>query len=87
MALNDAFIKNSTKFSGKGAGDKHSDGGGLYLHVTSVGKYWRMSYRMNGKQKTLSLGVYATCLSARTRSYIMTRYPYFADRENLPAGL
>lgn len=37
---------------------KHSDGGGLYLHVTEVGKYWRASYRFDGKQKTASFGVY-----------------------------
>ncbi len=58
VALNDTFIKNSTKHSGKSAGDKHSDGGGLYLHVTASGKYWRMNYRMHGKQKTLALGIY-----------------------------
>lgn len=58
MPLNDTFIKNSTKHSGKAAGDKHSDGGGLYLHVTAAGKYWRLAYRMHGKQKTLALGVY-----------------------------
>lgn len=58
MALNDTFIKNSTKHSGKPVGDKHSDGGGLYLHVTASGKYWRMNYRMDGKQKTLALGIY-----------------------------
>lgn len=58
MALNDTFIKNSTKHSGKPAGDKYSDGGGLYLHVTASGKYWRMNYRMHGKQKTLALGIY-----------------------------
>ncbi len=57
MALTDTFIK-TVKHSGKPAGDKHSDGGGLYLHVTSVGKYWRMAYRMHGKQKTLYVGVY-----------------------------
>jgi hypothetical protein len=32
MALTDTFVKNS-KYSGKSAGDKHSDGQGLYLHV------------------------------------------------------
>lgn len=58
MPLNDTFIKNSTRHSGKAAGDKHSDGGGLYLHVTATGKYWRMAYRMHGKQKTLALGIY-----------------------------
>lgn len=65
MALNDTFIKNSTKYSGKPSGDKHSDGGGMYLHVTAAGKYWRMNYRIHGKQKTLALGIYpATSLKA-----------------------
>lgn len=57
MALTDTFIK-TTKHSGRPAGDKHSDGGGLYLHVTAAGKYWRMAYRYAGKQKTLAFGVY-----------------------------
>lgn len=58
MALNDTFIKNSTKHSGNAAGDKHTDGGGMYLLVSASGKYWRMNYRFAGKQKTLALGVY-----------------------------
>ena len=58
MPLNDMFLKNSTKYSGRPSGDKHTDGGGLYLHVTGAGKYWRMNYRIAAKQKTLSLGVY-----------------------------
>lgn len=57
MALSDTFVKNA-KHSGKPAGDKYSDGGGLYLHVTATGKYWRTAYRFHGKQKTLALGVY-----------------------------
>ena len=57
MALSDTFCKN-TKWSGKPAGDKHSDGGGLYLHIKEAGRYWRLAYRMHGKQKTLALGVY-----------------------------
>ena len=67
MALNDTFIKNSTKFTGKSSGDKHSDGGGLYLHVTATGRYWRVNYRMNGKQKTLALGVYPAVSLAKAR--------------------
>lgn len=65
MSLNDTFIKNSTRYSGMPSGNKHSDGGGLYLHVTAAGKYWRMNYRLYGKQKTLSLGVYPS-VSLRT---------------------
>lgn len=57
MPLTDTFIK-QVKHSGKLAGDKHSDGGGLYLHVLAAGKYWRLAYRFGGKQKTLALGVY-----------------------------
>lgn len=38
---------------------KVSDGGGLYLEITPAGsKCWRMKYRMNGKEKRLSLGQY-----------------------------
>lgn len=48
---------------------KLADGGGLYLLVNLVGKYWRMDYRYGGKRKTLALGVYpATSLAdARER--------------------
>lgn len=38
---------------------KMSDGGGLFLLITPAGgKWWRYSYRFNGKQKQLSLGTY-----------------------------
>jgi integrase len=69
MALNDTFIKNSTKHSGKPAGVKYTDGGGMYLLVTAAGKYWRMNYRFDEKRKTLALGVYpiVTLADARKR--------------------
>ena len=66
MALTDTFTRN-TKHSGAPAGDKHSDGGGLYLHITKTGKYWRMNYRFAGKQKTLALGVYPAVSLAEAR--------------------
>src|ERR1700691_5167799 len=35
------------------------DGGGLYLEVSPAGgKWWRLKYRIAGKEKRLSLGVY-----------------------------
>jgi len=38
---------------------KMGDAGGLYLEVTPTGgKYWRLKYRVVGKEKRLSLGVY-----------------------------
>lgn len=67
MSLNETFIKNSTKYTGKPSGEKHSDGGGMYLHVLAAGKYWRMNYRFVGKQKTLSLGVYPAVSLAEAR--------------------
>lgn len=67
MALNVTFIKNSTKHSGKNAGDKYADGDGMYLLVTAGGKYWRMDYRFEGKRKTLALGVYPAVSLAKAR--------------------
>ena len=54
MALTDTFIK-TVKHDGSPAGKKHSDGGGLCLHVMAAGRYWRLNYRFLGKQKTLAL--------------------------------
>ena len=66
MALSDATVKNS-KYSGKPAGDKLADGGGLYLLVKAGGKYWRMDYRFADKRKTLALGVYPEVSLAKAR--------------------
>jgi len=57
MALTATFVKNA-KYTGESAGDKHRDGGGMYLLVNASGKYWRMDYRFADKRKTLALGVY-----------------------------
>lgn len=68
MALTDTFVKN-VKATDSDVGIKHADGQGLYLHVKPAGKYWRMSYRFDGKQKTLALGTYpeVSLLKARDR--------------------
>ena len=56
MKLSDAAVRNA-KANGKV--QKLSDGGGLCLHVTATGsKLWRLAYRVEGKQKFLSFGVY-----------------------------
>ena len=68
MALTDTFIKNSTKHSGKPAGDKYTDGGGMYLLVTGAGTYWRMNYRFAEKRKTLALGTYPEVSLAKARA-------------------
>jgi len=44
------------------------DGGGLYLLVKNDGaKYWRMKYRIHGKEKLLALGVYPDVSLAEAR--------------------
>ena len=57
MALTDTFIK-QVKHTGKSTGDKHTDGGGMYLLVKAAGKYWRWDYAHANKRKTLAFGVY-----------------------------
>ncbi|MDH4101107.1 MAG: Arm DNA-binding domain-containing protein, partial [Nitrospirota bacterium] len=56
MPLTDVQIRNAK------AGEKQiklSDGDGMYLLVTPAGgKYWRLKYRISGKEKVLALGVY-----------------------------
>lgn len=66
MPLTDTFIK-QVKHTGAPAGDKHTDGQGLFLLVKQAGKYWRLSYRYAGKQKTLALGVYPSVSLAKAR--------------------
>ena len=39
----------------------------MYLHVKTTGKYWRLAYRFDGKQKTLALGVYPATSLAQAR--------------------
>ena len=56
MALSDTSIRN---IKPNAKVQKLSDGGGLYLYISPAGgKLWRMAYRFNGKQKTLSFGAY-----------------------------
>jgi len=66
VALTDTFIR-QVKHSGAPAGDKHTDGHGLFLLVKEAGKYWRMNYRFASKQKTLALGVYPEVSLAKAR--------------------
>ena len=65
MALTDTTVRN-LKATGKV--QKIADGRGLYLHVTATGtKLWRMAYRVEGKQKTLSFGEYPTVTLSEAR--------------------
>ena len=78
MALTDTFVKN-VKPTGSKVGEKYADGQGLYLHVKGIGKYWRMSYRFAGRQKTLALGVYPAVSLAKARALRDKAREYLAD--------
>jgi integrase len=64
MPLTDTFVR-QIKYTGKPV--KYSDSRALHLLVKEAGKYWRMSYRFNGKQRLLALGVYPTITLAKAR--------------------
>jgi integrase len=65
MALTDTAIK---KVQATDKLQKHSDGGGLQLHVVATGgKLWRWAYRFEGKQKTMALGAYPAVTLAQAR--------------------
>lgn len=55
MPLSDTATRQA-KFTGKQ--QKLSDEKGLFLLITSSGKYWRLKFRFGGKEKVLALGVY-----------------------------
>lgn len=65
MALNDAKVKAAKP---KDKAYKLTDGGQLYLHVTTAGsKLFRMNYSFAGKQRTLSIGQYPIVTLAEAR--------------------
>jgi integrase len=66
MPLVDTFVR-QVKHSGKAAGDKYSDSGGMYLLVKPGGKYWRMDYRHSNKRRTLALGIYPAVSLTKAR--------------------
>lgn len=56
MALSDTAIRR-LKPSGKPI--KQADEKGLFLLITPAGgKWWRLKYRFNGKERSLSFGTY-----------------------------
>lgn len=79
MKLSDTSIRN-VKPTAKV--QKISDGGGLYLYVSPAGgKLWRMAYRFDDKQKTLSFGAYPAV------SLKDARYRRDEAKELLAAGI
>ena len=67
MPLNDRQIRNA-KPNEAGKKAKLFDGGGLYLEVTPAGgKIFRLKYRINGKEKTLTIGKYPSVSLSEAR--------------------
>lgn len=65
MPLTDIQVRNA---KASAAPYKLTDGNGMFLLVQPNGaKYWRLSYRFIGKQKTLALGVYPAVTLATAR--------------------
>ena len=56
MPITDTAVRNAKP---RAKPYKLADGGGLFLLVTPAGgKWWRLKYRIGGKEKLLSLGIY-----------------------------
>lgn len=62
--LSDAEVK---AFAWKGKDYKKFDTNGLYIHIKKNGKYWRMKYTFNKKEKLLSFGAYDVVTLADAR--------------------
>ena len=70
MPLNDRQIKNA-KPTDTGKKAKLFDGGGLYLEVTPAGgKIFRLKYRIDGKEKSLTIGKYPTVSLSEARQEV-----------------
>ena len=70
MATNKLSELRISKAKPKANAYKLADGDGMYLEITPAGgKWWRLKYRVDGKEKRISLGVYpdVTLKMARER--------------------
>ena len=69
MATTDKLAATAvTGAKARGKPYKLFDGGGLYLLVRTDGsRYWRLKYRVDGKEKLISLGVYPDISLKRAR--------------------
>ena len=79
MALTDVAIKRA---KAKESPYKLGDSGGMFLWVTpSGGKSWRWSYRYDGKQKLMALGLYPDV------SLVLARERHARGRKLLGQGI
>jgi len=65
MSLTDVKVRNAKSEEKQ---YKLSDGGGMYLLINpNEGKYWRLKYHFDGKEKALALGTYSEISFAGAR--------------------
>ena len=65
MPLTDIAVRN---LKPEAKAYKKADGGGMYIFVQPTGqKYWRLAYRLHGKQRTMGLGTYPEVTLAQAR--------------------
>ena len=64
--LTDAKIRKS-KATPDGEPARLSDGGGMFLYITTKGRYWRYEYRYEGKKQLLTIGSYPEITLERAR--------------------
>lgn len=64
--LSDTKIKNA-KLATQGRTYKLTDGGGLFVRVTSTAKLWQYKYRLGGKEHSYSIGPYPAITLQRAR--------------------
>ena len=75
MALTDTVVRQA-KPTGKPAGDKYADGGGMYLLVKGTSKYWRMDRAHTGAGLSCQHSCYcalASCARESGRQSTSTR--------------
>lgn len=59
---------------------KMADGGGMYIQVMPTGaKYWHLKYRVGGREKKISFGVYPDVTIAEARSHLAQARQLLAD--------
>lgn len=79
MPLSDAAVRSAKP---RERAYKLADGQGMYLEVMPTGaKYWRLKYRIDGKEKRAALGVYPTV------SLLAARKARDSIKDTLRAGL
>lgn len=68
MKLTDSAIRNAKRGAPPHNKTKLFDGGGLYVFLhPNGGKYWRLKYRIEGREKVLALGTYPEVKLASAR--------------------